>query len=246
RVGTPLDLVAGRLRDLDSLISFLAPLSPSDWMALDAQVDRMSAAPVPDLVGAASPSPTLETPHWLVDSRPSANRTKTARQPLRLRDCAPALAASRSSQAASSAGGWAALKLAVKAFLARRWVVVATAAVLLAMGTGLLTLAVRGQQSPRVPRPSHLLAIPSKLSLLCTGRGSARTLVLRDTGTTTERWVAQPLSDLRLSPVQGTLRAGADVTIHVTVVHARTSHGNLTFTDQDGTLTVPYTVACSE
>src|SRR5258708_4611399 len=35
RVGTPLDLAVARLRDLDALVPFLAPLAPADWQTIE-------------------------------------------------------------------------------------------------------------------------------------------------------------------------------------------------------------------
>lgn len=134
-----------------------------------------------------------------------------------------------------------------RALLAHRWIVVGAAAALLAMGSGLLTLAARGQEGPLPPaKLSYLHAAPASITLACSGKGAATTLVLQDTGAAPETWSVTPPDGLALSPLGGTLQPGATVTIHVAVAKPQPATGALTFADQDGARAVPFTITCGK
>src|SRR5262245_20672967 len=77
RVGTPLDLATSRLRDLESLASFLSPLSSGDWQMLAMSSSQKSSAPTPaSQPASATSSPSaLEAPLWLVDAKPAVPKT---------------------------------------------------------------------------------------------------------------------------------------------------------------------------
>lgn len=257
RVGTPLDLVANRLRDLDALAQFLAPLTPAEWAAAEAPSEPASApgqraapAPTSALPPALPPAPPSEPgrehagpPDAESDDEPAAEPDAPPRPHRRLRDFAPA--ARPGVRPDSRPVG--ALATMHRILLAHRWIVVGAAAVLLAMGTGLLTLAARGQEGPLPPaKLSYLHAAPESVTLACSGKGAATTLVLQDTGTTPEMWSVTPPDGLTLAPLGGTLQPGATVTIRVAVAKPQPATGALTFADQDGARAIPFTITCGK
>lgn len=258
RVGTPLDLVANRLRDLDTLGQFMAPLAPAEWDAAEAALtpDAKPARAAPEVVPAPARQPELapmperiEPPDAEpVAEPPVAEPTAAPRPHRRLRDFAPSAApAAPSPGARAPSQPIGTVATARTALLAHRWIVVGIAAVLLAMGTGLLTLATRGQEGPLPPpKLSYLHASPASITLACSGKGAAATLVLQDTGTAPETWSVTPPDGVTLSPLGGTLQPGATVTIRVAVARPQPATGALAFADQDGVRAVPFTITCEK
>ena len=124
----------------------------------------------------------------------------------------------------------------------------AAVAVLLGVGTGLLTLAVRGEQGPLPPpKIAYLEVTPASLRLACSGKGSSVTFLLHNTGTSVEMWMAAAPRGVTLSSLKGTLMPGSRGPLRLSAAPgAKATQGMLTFTDAEGTLTVPYTVTCGK
>jgi hypothetical protein len=123
-----------------------------------------------------------------------------------------------------------------------RWMVVVIAALILAIATGLLTLAVH--EGATFAPPSHLHATPAQLTLTCTGKGATQVLTLHNTGGAPLTWQIAAPAGLTLSAAKGLLTRGASATVTVRVSAARAARGTLAFTSTDGAAQVPYTVAC--
>ena len=243
RVGTQLDLMARYLRDLEALAPFIAPLVPEEWN-LASPAPLAPPAPRPFAASAPAPAPT-PTP------APAARSGPAMQSFTRLRDFADSARGSASSsrqaetsQAFSRALGRAqagteALVLRLRLY---RWMVVVIAALILAIATGLLSLAVH--EGATLAPPSHLQASPAQLTLTCTGKGATHVLTLRNTGSASLTWQIAAPAGLTLSAAKGLLTRGASATVTVKVSAARAARGTLTFTSTDGAAQVPYTVTC--
>jgi hypothetical protein len=283
RLGTPLDLAAGHLRDLDALAPFLAPLAPADWQAIEQRpaattvkkakpgksgqeagaARRPAGAPlravhleaaeaaVEDAATGVPPAPAPASAPAIgpAEAAPpeAANAAEAAEiepPPLRLRDFVPTAPPAAAARGAESR--WTRARQASERFLARRWIVVAAAAVLLGVGTGLLTLAARGEQGPLPPpKIAYLETMPASLHLACSGRGSSVTFYLHNTGTSVEVWMAAVPRGVTLSSLKGTLTPGSRGPLRLSAAPgAKATHNTLTFTDADGMLAVPYTITC--
>jgi Viral BACON domain len=233
RVGTQLDLMARYLRDLEALAPFIAPLAPEEWnLASPAPpappAPRSFAAPAP----AARSGPAMQSFTRLRDFADSA------------RGSAPSSRQAGPSQAFTRAVGRAragseALVLRLRLY---RWMVVVIAALILAIATGLLTLAIH--EGVTLAPPSHLQATPAQLTLTCTGRGATHVLTLRNTGSASLTWQIAAPAGLTLSAAKGLLTRGASATVTVKVSAARAAHGTLAFTSTDGAAQVSYTITC--
>jgi len=249
RVGTALDLAARDLRDLDSLSPFIAPLAPEEWQALDAA--RPPDTPAATVSGAtvqASPhaSPTsgavgtasLVPGAAAVPASPSPPTLAPAPSHTRLRDFAPPREAGGMAAGRAGVAGAGVAAVLLRALRPNKWWVVGLAALTLATGTVLLSLA---ERSPA----GHLVASPARFTLTCAGKEATAALTLRATGTGPIVWSAQPPAGIGLSTTRGTLKPGASTTIQVAVRTAKAAHGTLTFTSNDGTATVAYVVTCA-
>lgn len=251
RVGTPLDLVANRLRDLDALSQFIVPLTAAEWDVAEA-TPTPAAGPRPERAPDVAPTEQASARDGTnaLAAEPAAPLATSPRPHRRLRDFAlsrPVAAPSPDHHHLSSQLPVGALATLRAALLAHRWIVVGAVAVLLAMGTGLLTLATRGQEGPLPPpKLSYLRATPASITLACSGKAAATTLTLQDIGTMPEAWSLQPPRGVTLSALGGTLQPGASVTIRVAVAAPHPASGALTFADQDGALAVPFTITCGK
>jgi hypothetical protein len=233
RVGTQLDLMARYLRDLEALAPFIVPLAPEEWnltsLAPPAPpAPKRSAAPIP----AARSGPAMQRFTRLRDFADSA------------RGSAPSSRQAGTSQAFALAVGRA--RVGTEALVLRlrlyRWMVVVIAALILAIATGLLTLAIH--EGVSLAPPSHLQATPARLTLTCTGKGATQVLTLRNTGSASLTWQIAAPAGLTLSAAKGLLTRGASATVTVKVSAARAARGTLAFTSTDGAAQVPYTVTC--
>jgi hypothetical protein len=242
RVGTPLDIVSGRLRDLESLAPFITPISPEEWKASE----RESAASVPPVaVPAQAPAPSEPDGAQLAAANPSASTGQFTR----LRDFAPPSATPRqtlaTSRGASLKATTARLAKHSRALAAglrpHKWMLVALSVLVLAAGTGILTLALAISRSAP---PSRLVAKPSTLTLACSGKGATVSLTLQNTSTSSLDWTTKAPSGLNLSATHGSLKPGTTVTLQAKVTTAKATHGTLAFTAGNDAATIPYTVTC--
>jgi BACON domain-containing protein len=231
RVGTQLDLMARYLRDLEALAPFIAPLAPEEWN-LAALAPQAPPAPKPSAASAARSGPAMQRFTRLRDFAGSA------------RGSAPSSRQAGTSQAFTGALGRARAGTEVLVLRLRlyRWMVVVIAALILAIVTGLLTLAVH--EGLTLAPPSHLQATPAQLTLSCTGRGATQVLTLHNTGSASLTWQIAAPAGLTLSAAKGLLTRGASATVTVKVSAARAARGTLAFTSTDGAAQVPYTVTC--
>ncbi|HLZ25515.1 MAG TPA: hypothetical protein VKQ30_25610 [Ktedonobacterales bacterium] len=259
RVGTPLDRVAALLRDLESLGSFIVPLSAEEWNPLvpephqSSPVSNVAAVTANSINGGVIPTPPLAPGASLPVATPPAMQTSSTSQPFRrLRDFMPPPeerhAAPRISErdwswlrADASVGAHALLAWAKP----RKWLVVGIAIMLLAMGTALLTLARQSLSSTPSTPISYLTVAPEQITLACSGKNDTIKLTLRDTGPQTITWSIKTPLGLSLSATHGTLKAGATASIYVKVTNAKPAHGTLTFTANDGATSVAYEVSCN-
>lgn len=259
RVGTQLDLVAGYLRDLESLAPYIVPLTPSEWDALVPPPPPSATPPAPrqpePVRGSASGVLTGEQEHWLLNSqkRPAVSPNASPQRPsvadapqsyTRLRDFAPPPSAQGRRPMHSQQlvlhvpNGRGMLKLLQR----HRWAVLGILVLVLSAGTGLLSLVALHNKATT---PSAILAAsPTSLSLTCTGRRSTATLVLYDKGKTPLSWTVNPPAGLRISATQGALNPGASASLSVAATSRTASHGALIFPTDDGTLTIPYVITC--
>jgi hypothetical protein len=230
RVGTQLDLMARYLRDLEALAPFIAPLTPEERnLASPAPpAPQPSTAPAP----AARSGPAMQRFTRLRDFADSA------------RGSAPSSRQAGTSQAFTRALGRARVGTEVLVLRLRlyRWMVVVIAALILAIATGLLTLAVH--EGLTLAPPSHLQATPAQLTLTCTGKGTTQALTLRNTGSASLTWQIAAPAGLTLSAAKGLLTRGASAIVTVKVSAVRAARGTLDFTSTDGAAQVPYTVTC--
>ncbi len=231
RVGTQLDLMARYLRDLEALAPFIAPLTPEKWN-LASPAPPAPPAPKPSAASAVRSGPAMQRFTRLRDFADSA------------RGSAPSSRQAGTSQAFTRALGRARVGTEVLVLRLRlyRWMVVVIAALILAIATGLLTLAVH--EGLTLAPPSHLQATPAQLTITCTGKGTTQVLTLRNTGSASLTWQIVAPAGLTLSAAKGLLTRGASATVTVKVSVARAAHGTLAFTSTDGAAQVPYTVAC--
>lgn len=267
RVGTQIDLVAGNLRDLDALAPYLVPLTPSEWAALQ-PLPPPFAAPQPanqpaPVSGATSGVLVGQQEHWLLTSgkqqavaasSPPQERAHTADAPQtysRLRDFAPPAAAPRASTAVAndaSPDEWRTVlrvpngRGLLALLLHNKWVVLGITILVLSAGTGLLSLAALHMNATTPTK--HLVAAPTALRLTCSGKGATATLTLRGTSKAPVSWTLNPPDTLHVSATHGTLRPGSSGTFTATSTSQTATQGVLTFTVDDGILTVPYVISC--
>lgn len=264
RVGTQLDLLAGCLRDLDALAPYLVPLTRSEWDALlPVPSPSVPQPPAPQPVSAPGAAPAPPGEHWLLSSQkqpavsahaPPPARASVAEVPQtysRLRDFAPPPAARDTPVAADGAAPENSWETVVRVpnwrgmlalLQAHKWAVLGIAVLILSAATGLLTLAALHTKASTPT--THLAATPAHLSLTCAGRGASAVLTLRDTSKSPVTWSLTPPPALRISATHGTLKPGATATLTATAASHAASQGTLTIAADDGTLTIPYTIAC--
>ncbi len=271
RVGTQIDLVAGYLRDLDSLAPYIVPLTPSEWAAIQPPPppSAMPEPPKQPAPASGAPSGVLvgQQEHWLLTSgkqqavgkqavgayaAPQERASTPAAPPTysRLRDYAPPASSLRASRAGASGEApdeWQTVlrvpngRGLLALLLRNKWMVLGITVLVLSAGTGLLSLAALRMASAPT---AHLAATPTTLRLSCAGRGATATLTLRDTSTAPVSWTLSPPDAVHLSATRGTLKPGASATLTATSTSHTATQGVLTFTVDDGTLTVPYVISC--
>ncbi len=253
RVGTPLDQVVAALRDLESLAPYIVPLTPEQW-------NPPVSPPAPSIKNAGS-LPPVGPPAPASPPLPASPASSMSQSFTRLRDFIPQQETVPLSEAPDKTPAQApasALRLAdIGAQLAAwsrvhtrqlavgKWVIVALAIVTLLTGTLLLSMAIRGGATTTQAPPSHLIATPAHLALACSGKGANLTLTLRNSGTTALNWSITAPSGISIATTHGTLKPGATVTLQVKVTNGKAAQGTLTFTSNDGSASVPYTVKCS-
>jgi hypothetical protein len=239
-VGTPLDLVAGTLRDLDALSPYLMPLTPEQWSSsLPARTTSTVDHPVGSR-GRQSPAK---------DSSPGEERSFT-----RLRDFAQApgtdtlgeamTPSERSKDLTRRLSSW--VRAHTQHLPINKWIAVAAAIVILASGTLLLSMAARsasGDTAGQAPA-SQLLVSPTQVSLACSGKGATLQLSLRNSGKTPLKWSIKTPKGLVLSATQGTLLPGKTVILQVKSSGAKPEQGLLIFTASNSSARVPYSVRC--
>lgn len=230
RVGTQLDLMARALRDLEALGPFIQPLTPEEW-----------TPPAP-------PPPELEA--RMPADAPTTSAQQGAHHPFtRLRDFAPTARRQPAGQGASHSsrrltGALALARTQTQAFATRlrphKWLVVAGVALVLALATGLLSLALQGRSNSS----ASLAATPPQLAFACAGSGATLTLTLRDMGPAPLAWHITSPAGMSLSATKGTLQPGATAKLTVKVTSRKAAQGTLAFIAADGSANVPYTVRC--
>jgi hypothetical protein len=230
RAGTPLDLLLGGLRDLESLAPYLVPLTAEEWQGESPPSPRNASR---DSSRSPQPVDDIEAP----DSLPQPSQSFT-----RLRDFVEMRTAST---------GDAELRIQVPRLpltnlpLAK-WIFVAVAIITLASGTLLVSMAGRfdaGKSSTSVPA-AVLIASPSHATLTCSGTGRTLDLVLRNSGTAALTWSVKTPAGLTLSSTHGVLAPSQAVRLQITVISSKATRGALTFTSNHGPLSVPYSVTC--
>ena len=261
RVGTPLDRVVALLRDLESLGSYIQPLTPEEW---NPPAPNPAPNPAPQPWPAAAPA-SGQTAEWAPAQAapdaaqslpqslqapppsPSPSPSPSASQALafrRLRDFMPPAGSRPISASPSRRMDWRSLVREAAAWLRpRKWLVLGITIMVLALGTALLALASQsGSPSPAVT--SHLVAAPAKLTFACSGKGASLSVSLRNTGIRPLSWTAKAPAGLGLSTTHSTIQPKAAVAVQVHVTAAKAAKGTLTFTSNDGDASIPYTVTC--
>jgi hypothetical protein len=222
RVGTPLDLVAGALRDLEALSPYLMPLTAQQW----------------------------EPPaHQREQTEPPNLSPRDERSFTRLRDFAQARdsdapvtpAAPRDQIKDFTVRLFSWVQTHTRHLPINKWIVVAAAMVTLATGILLLTIAT---QPVGETTASQLVASPNQVSLACSGKGATSRLSLRNRGKTPLQWSIKTPSGLVLSVTKGTLSPGKSVVLQVRPSSGRPEQGTLLITASNSSVRVPYTVRC--
>jgi hypothetical protein len=218
RVGTPLDLVAATLSDLEALSPYLVPLTAQQW---------------------ESPAPGGE------QAEPQNLSPQGKRQFTRLRDFAPAR--DPEAPVASAAPREQIMDFTVRLFSwvqahtrylpINKWVVVTAA--MLTLATGILLLSIATQLTA-----SQLVVSPTTVLLACSGKGASLQLSLRNSGKTPLAWSIKTPGGLVLSATKGTLPPGKSVALQVRPSSARPEQGILLITASNSSMQVPYTVRC--
>lgn len=241
RVGTPLDLVAGALRDLDTLSPYLVPLADEEW-----------SEPVP--APARSQSDNLDRPisqrgqdsyaASLTDADLRERQSYT-----RLRDFAPAPSSAVTTETRSpNLSGhlimW--LKENTGHLPLRKWVVMAAAVAVLGVGTLLLSIAPGAGSGQHATSSGalRLVVSPATVSLSCRGSGTSLELSLRNTGSTQLNWSVSTPVDLLLSATHGSIAAGRQATLQIRVKDEKAGQGTMEFTYTNGRTKVSYAVRC--
>jgi hypothetical protein len=228
--GTPLDLLLGALRDLESLAPYLVPLTAEEWKG---ESSPSLGSAFRDSLRSPQPVDDIEAP----DSLPQPSQSFT-----RLRDFVELRTAST---------GDAELRIQVPRLPLTnlpltKWIFVAVAIITLASGTLLLSMASRfdvGKSSE--PAPSTvLIASPSHATLTCSGTGRTLDLVLRNSGTAALTWSIKAPTGLTLSSTHGVLAPKEAARLQIKVSSFKAARGTLTFTSNHGPLSVPYSVTC--
>ncbi len=243
RVGTPLDLVAGALRDLEALSPYLVPLTAEEW------TEAAPASPHPE--PRAEPHP--ENSEYSGAANTSFDQSLLSGPPAapaqpftRLRDFAPTPVTSTQHGSRGDPGTW--LRTRVMRLPMYKWIVVAAAIVILGVGT--LVLSRVGQVESGVANKStgasQLVASPVSVSLACTGSGATLQVSLRNIGSTQVEWSIQAPSGLRFSATHGTLAPGKTTTLQVRASGAKAEQGTIVFTSSGGLTRVPYSVSCRQ
>jgi hypothetical protein len=238
-VSTPLDLVAGALRDLEALLPYLMPLTARQW----------------ERSGPAQVAPTaLHRPARRDEQDDPKNLSPRDEKAFtRLRDYAPsrdsdapvtpATPADRVKDLTVRVSSWA--QAYTRYLPITKWLVVAVAIVSLACGILLLTIATRpvGETSGNTIA-SQLVASPTQVSLACSGRGATLRLWLRNSGKTLLQWSVKTPGGLVLSATRGTLPPGKSVALQVSLSTSRPEQGIILITASNSSVRIPYTVRC--
>ena len=225
RTGTPLDLLLGALRDLESLAPYLVPLTASEWPAESPPSSRGDAKDSPS---SPQPGDPIEAP----DTLPQPSQSFT-----RLRDFV---------ELRTATTGDAELRIQVPRLPQASWVFVAVAIITLVSGTVLLSIASRpdaGKPSTSTPSPL-LIASPTRATLACSGKDSTLDLVLRNSGSAAITWSIKTPPGLGLSSTHGVLAPKDAVRLQIKVTTFKAARGTLTFTTNHAPLSVPYSVTC--
>lgn len=251
RVGTPLDRVVALLRDLESLGTYIQPLTPEEW---NPSVPAPAPNPAPQPWPASAPA-SGQTAEWsparaapdVAQSLPQSPQAQSASpsqsQALafrRLRDFMPPAGSRPISASSSRRMDWRSLAAWLRP---RKWLVLGITIMVLALGTALLALASQSGSPARAPT-SHLVAAPAKLTFACSGKGASLSVSLRNTGIRPLSWAAKAPAGLAFSTTHSTIQPKAAIAVQVHVTAAKAAKGTLTFTSNDGDASIPYTVTC--
>jgi hypothetical protein len=244
----PLEIIAGIVSDLDGLSPSMRPLSPEQWRAI-----RRAAGPFPArMLGVVTT--------WLT-------RLRGAPQ-------SPSIADGDSAEVRSLAGAGGARALLPFSWLRRwpprqRWLL--AAGLLVAFVAVFAALAYSRQPHPPSSSPALSSAVRSvlpdsgtatilttvspatsatpapvapKLTLTCSVRGATGTVTLKNVGTSSFTWQAQPPQNLTISPTQGALQAGQSATIQVSAANKKAPSGTITVIAKRGAVSTEDKVTC--
>jgi hypothetical protein len=222
RVSTPLDLVAGTLRDLKALSPYLMPLTAQQW---EPPAHRDEQAELTNL------SPR--------DERSFTRLRDFAQAPDPHASTAPAAPTDRIKDLTVRLFSW--VQGHAQHLPINKWIVVAAAMISLSSGILLVTLATRPAGETIA---SQLVASPTQVSLACSGKGATLRLSLRNSGKTPLQWSIKTPSGLVLSATKGTLPPGTSVTLQIRSSSARSEQGMLLITASNSSVQIPYSVRC--
>jgi hypothetical protein len=83
-----------------------------------------------------------------------------------------------------------------------------------------------------------------KLTLACVVHGATATLTIKNSGSSSFTWQAQPPPTLTVSPAQGALQAGQSVAVQVSAMNKKTASGTVTVIANHDKVSTEDKVAC--
>ncbi len=113
----------------------------------------------------------------------------------------------------------------------------------LAVSAATATAPATGAPTP-VPAPSATAGPAPKLTLSCTLHGTTATLTLKNVGTSSFTWQAQPPPTVTTTPAQGALDAGQSAAVQVSAKNKKTPTGTIQVVATHGSQSTEGRVSC--
>src|SRR5262249_55856389 len=112
-------------------------------------------------------------------------------------------------------------------------------------GSGTAMASATGSLAPS-PTPGATASSGSalKLALSCTLHSTTATLTIKNVGTSSLTWQAQPPPTLTVSPAQGPRAGGQSATVQVSAKNKKTAAGMITVTASHGSVSIQDKVTC--
>jgi hypothetical protein len=258
RLQAPLDTIAEILGDFEALAPFMRPLTPEQWRALS---QSQAHGPLPAGIRPVETTVSRLRTHRLGGASLSSPVKAVAAAVLSVLGSVPGKLLQRVPllRRWPRAGRWlaaaglllavvvAVLTLSHRSHTPLQVLSASSPSVSLTALARSRTATASATGSPASSPPPGATAPAGstpKLALTCVLSGATATLTVKNLGSSSLTWQAQPPPTLTVSPVQGTLEAGQSAAVQVSAKNKKTAAGTITVIASHDSLSTQDKVSC--